>query len=134
MPRTLAALLPLLAGLDLSLPRNVAAGPPEPLSGAMKLDTVADGLREYSKETDQGKRIRWLVKLAPTGDPRVAVTLWGLFEDRSEETVIRAKAVGLLARHFAIDSRYNHDGLTEVYAWWVKNEADLRRRAKQFPQ
>ena len=51
MPRTtFAALLPLLAVPMMMAPLGRAvAGPPEGLSGAMELDKVADGLRQYQR-------------------------------------------------------------------------------------
>ena len=64
-----------LALLALLAPWPAAAGPPERVSGRMVFDEVAEGLRKYGKETDREKRIRWLRKLAPTGDVRVAVAL-----------------------------------------------------------
>jgi len=70
MPRMIAAVLLLLFALG-----QAVAGPPEKSSAKMVLDEVADGLRKYRKEQDTEKRIRWLKKLAPTKDPRVAVAL-----------------------------------------------------------
>jgi hypothetical protein len=78
MPRkTLAAVLPLLAVLVALTAGKTVARPPEGVSGRMVLlpDLVADGLREYRRETDVGRQFEWLDKLASTRDPRVAVAL-----------------------------------------------------------
>jgi hypothetical protein len=66
------ALLPLVV----VVPWPAVAGPPEGVSGRMVFDEVADGLRKCREEKDPEKRIRWLEKLATTGDPRVCVALW----------------------------------------------------------
>jgi len=71
-----AAVLLLLVALVLSSPGQVAAGPPERVPAKLALDTVANGLRKYRKETDAKERIQWLKRLAPTRDPRVAVALF----------------------------------------------------------
>ena len=65
MPRMFAGLLPpLFAVLALLTPNRAVAGPPEGVSGKMVLDEVADGLRQYRKEKDQGKRVKLLERLA----------------------------------------------------------------------
>lgn len=134
MPRTTsAAVLPLLAVpmMLLALPGNAVAGPPEGVSGRMVFDEVADGLRKYRKEKDPEKRIGWLEKLAPTKDPRVAMALYGLVRDRSQNIDLRNEAVAIMVRYFASDYRLS---LRDAYYWWEANEADLRRRAKQLPE
>jgi hypothetical protein len=120
------------------------AGPPDKVVGAMAFDTVADGLRKHHTETDQAKRIRWLEKLAPTGDPRVAIALWETqfsFTDETpeDEKRLRAKIGDLLDHSFVSGTRFHHvyEGggqLFETGAWWDATEADLRRRAARLPR
>jgi hypothetical protein len=147
VPRKLADfILPLtVVLLTLSLPRNSVAGPPDPPSGAMKFDTVADGLRKYHKETDGQKRVNWLTRLAATHDIRVQVTLVDALRDPN--TAVSVAAVCLLGSHYlgATDprtgrTRDEQDSLYRKallkYRHWVEdeNEPDLRRRAKELPQ
>ncbi len=126
--RAVKVLLPvlLLAPLSALAPASLA-GPPEAPSGQMALDEVADGLRQYRKEKEKGKRLEWLRRLAPTGDPRVGVALGEALE-----------ALGVrdhLARHAEVDliEEHYHTGGGRADAWWRENQADLRRRAKQLP-
>ena len=124
-----------LALLALLAPWPAAAGPPERVSGRMVFDEVADGLRKYHKETDREKRIRWLRKLAPTGDVRVAVALGDAWGDT--DGGLGTIAQNLLAEHYCPkgDEPKSHGAMTwgRVTDWWNKNEADLRRRAQEIP-
>src|SRR5438309_980167 len=98
MPRRLFT-RPLLALLAVLSPGPVAlAGPPEAVSGRMVLDEVADGLRRYRNEGDVGKRMEILWRLAPTGDPRVAVALGEALSDPSPG--VRLSAGHALTRHY----------------------------------
>jgi hypothetical protein len=126
MRRTFAGLVL----LTLVLPGWAVAGPPEWPSGKMAFDTVADGLRKYRKEKDEERRVWWLHRLAPTHDPRVAVTL-GEAMDRDHRLAPDEQwhAKGLLLKYYA-----GPDWSGRVGAWWEQNEADLRRRAKQLPR
>ena len=125
-----------LALLALLAPWPAAAGPPERVSGRMVFDEVAEGLRKYGKETDREKRIRWLRKLAPTGDVRVAVALGDAWGDT--DGGLGTIAQNLLAEHYCPkgDEPKSHGAMTwgRVTDWWKKNEADLRRRAKELPR
>jgi hypothetical protein len=132
--RLLAAvrLFPVLALLS---PMEVVAGPPQGVKGAMTFDAVADGLRKYAKETDQAKRIRWLERLGPTGDPRVAVALGEVIFDDPSEPAAKSAAI-LLAHHFAPPTSRRMTRSQEIEAglvWWLENRDDLRRRASQMP-
>ena len=98
MSRTLTAFLQLLGVLALSLPRNAVAGPPEPPNGAMKLDTVADGLRQYRLNKADNKRIEWLKRLAPSHDSRVAAALETALSDSSQ--AVATAASELIAQHY----------------------------------
>jgi hypothetical protein len=98
MSRTLAALLLLLAGLVLSLPGNAVAGPPEPTNGAMKLDTVENGLRQYQQSKAENKRVEWLKRLAPSHDPRVEETLKAAMSESSH--AVAGAAEVLLVEHY----------------------------------
>jgi hypothetical protein len=134
MPRkTLATLLPLLAALAVLSPRKALAGPPERVSEKMAFDEVADGLRKYRQETDHDRRVRWLRKLAPTCDVRVAVALaeaWG-----DSDGGVGTVAQSLLAEHYCKPRPATvADAWAPVTDWWKKNGADLRRRAKLLPQ
>jgi hypothetical protein len=139
MLRTFAGFVLLLALLALMIP-TAGAGPPEGVSGKMVFDEVWNGLRQYRREKDSEKRIRWLERLAPTRDPRVAVLLGG---EMSVDAVVVGGVIDLpaeawascrlLGRYFLPPQSDEHPG-PEVQAWWEKNEADLRRRAKQLPQ
>ena len=136
MPRKrFAAVLPTFAvlAIGLSVPGTALGGPPEGVSGKMVFDEVANALRKYRKETDHDRRVRWLRKLAPMCDVRVALALgdaWG-DSDGSVGTVAQA----LLAEYYC-EPRPNEiaSAWGPVTDWWKKNEADLRRRAKQLPQ
>ena len=132
MPRTFAVLL--MLAVTLTLPGTALAGPPEGVSGKMVLDKVGDGLRRYRMATNRVVRIRWLKNLAPTHDPRVAVTLGEALAD----TEIDEVAAWELRSHYRTTRGslpINKDELMkESTTWWKANEADLRRRAKQLPQ
>jgi hypothetical protein len=132
MPRMFAA-VPLLV-LALGLPGTALAGPPEGVSGKMVLDKVADGLRQYRQAKGLAVRKRLLKKLAPTHDPRVAVTLGEALADSE----IDEFAAWELRSHYRTTRGslpINKDELmTESTTWWHANGADLRRRAKQLPQ
>jgi hypothetical protein len=146
MQRTVfaAVALPLLAVLAVTTPPSALAGPPDRPSGRMVLDPVPEGLRQFRAAREEGKRIEWLRRLAPSRDPRVAVELWQVFAWASgkREVAIRGAALECLAEYYV-----TRDGrpLSEtkptdaewgpcVCGWWSKNGADLRRRAKQLPQ
>jgi hypothetical protein len=143
MDRKFGAVVLPLAVLAVVSP-TVAASPPEKVAGVMTFDAVANGLRKYAKETDQAKRIRSLEKLAPTGDPRVAIALWETqfsFTDETpeDEKRLRAKIGDLLDHYFVSGTRFHHvdEGggqLFETGAWWDATEADLRRRAARLPR
>ncbi len=144
MPRTLAGLMPLLAILALTTPQGAQAGQPERPSGRMVLDPMPEGLRQYRAARDERKRIEWLRRLAPSRDPRVAVELWEVFAWASgkREVAIRRAALECLAEFYVTrDGRplsetkpSDTDWGPCVCAWWSKNSADVRRRAKQLPQ
>jgi hypothetical protein len=116
--------LPLLAALAVVTPSG--AGPPERPSGRVSLDAVADGLRRCAQETDDNKRIAWLEKLAPTRDPRVALLIW----DYPPDDITPSQFIGLrrLLLRYYVPPGERLDG------WWLANEADLRRRARQLPR
>jgi hypothetical protein len=94
---------------------------------------VADGLRKYRKETDPKKRLQWLEKLAPTRDPRVALTLANALTDHLEW--FRRDASLLLLQYY--DGRrliaVHEDNINSAQCWLEKNAADLRRRARELP-
>ena len=78
MPQKLADFTLPLAVILLapSLPVKSVARPPEGVSGKIVLDEVADGLRRYQAEKDEGKVCLDILKrLAPTRDPRVGMAL-----------------------------------------------------------
>jgi hypothetical protein len=121
--------------LVLSLAPALRASPPEGPSGEMVLDEVADGLRKYRKETDDGRRITWLRRLAPTEDVRVAVALGEALGSGSELAVCARQ---LLLDHYVPRSERPRRGpyllfVSCVEQWWNANESDLRRKAKQLP-
>ncbi len=141
----------LLLAVFLLLPAPVFAGPPERVSGKIVFDGVAYGLQRYQQETDTNKRIRWLEKLAPTRDPRVAVLL-GSEMDAIKITREGLASYGLLERYYLPPSFAEPDCNIEIIkdakgvhirlrnpalgvgAWWRSSEADLRRRAKLLPE
>ena len=129
MPSLLNA-VPLLV-LALAMPGKALAGPPEGVSGKMVLDVVADGLRKYEREKDGRKRLLMMARLAATGDPRVAITLGELIDTEDE---LEDGAFILLLRYYVPRPAGSIVGGDWVHPWWEKNEADLRRRAKQLPQ
>jgi hypothetical protein len=129
MPKANGAVA-LLAALALVPPGKADTGPTG-AAGTMVLDEVADGLRRYRRETDPQLRVRWLEKLAPTRDPRVAVALW---EADCEDGAIKATAVRLLGSCFVEGTRFEHLQYYDVGGWWKANEAGIRRRVAQLPQ
>jgi hypothetical protein len=137
MSRMFVAVVLPLAVLAVDSLRAVA-GPPQEVSGKMALDEVEDGLRRYRKETDERKRIKWLRKLAPSRDPRVAVALGEAMYDRSE--VVMAAAATAFFQEFTQFRGtgvmpFNPAGRKEwALMWWKKNEPELRCRAAQLPR
>jgi hypothetical protein len=121
----------MLLAVFLLLPAPVFAGPPEGVSGKMVLDEVGDGLRKYWKETDPDRRATWLRRLAWTHDPRVAVALGEAIDSR-EEYICQVAAGRLMALYYP-DTMCCGGVWREAYACWHKDQADLRRRAKQLP-
>jgi hypothetical protein len=121
---TLTVLLPL--ALLVPLAPMSFAGPPERPSGRMVLDEVADGLRRYRAEKDDGRRVAWLEKLAPARDPRVALLIW----EYPPDELTPSQYIGL--RRLLV--RYYDPCGGNLTAWWRANEADLRRRARQLPR
>ncbi len=142
MPKIIAAVL-MLATLALLSPGRAVAGPPEGVSGKMTFDEVADALRKYRKETDEGKRMGWLWKLAPTRDPRVAVALGEAFAagrpPRMPGAPFYVTGLDTVAAMGLIENRFPPTQPPDlnwdvVRQWWRDNEADLRRRAAQLPR
>ena len=139
MPADITTWTPRLAALALLavlVPLPAAAGPPDGVSGRMEfVDKVADGLRQYHAQSDAGKRIEWLTRLAPTVDPRVAVVLGELQEQwhtapSREYPDSGVAAIVLLHVHYVPGGGDNK----RIRDWWKQNEADLRRRAKELPR
>ncbi len=125
--------LAVLAGLT---PGEAVSGPPEGTLGKMVLDEVADGLRKYRKERDEAKRVEWLKRLAPTGDPRAAIAL-GEFLSGGSHMYDDLLTVGVSMARYLLPPPVDGEPLKqaqEAYIWWKKNEADLRRRAAQLPR
>lgn len=121
------ALLALSVLALLSPGRPAFAGPPEGVSGATVLDRVADGLRQYHREKDEGRRRPLLWKLAPTRDPRVAVALGEVLASSG----LPYPEIALLAEFYLPPEKV---GSTDaVWDWWRANEAGLRRRARELP-
>jgi hypothetical protein len=133
-PLAASLALPLIALFGAVPP--AAAGPPEGVSGRMVyVDKVAEGLRQYRREADLGKRIEWLTRLAPTHDPRVAVVLGELQEQFHAGPAALPPDPGVAANvllhvHFVPGGGDNK----RIRDWWTQNEADLRRRAARLPQ
>jgi hypothetical protein len=111
----------LLAGLP------VVAGPPERPAGRMAFDEVADGLRRYRRERDPQRRRELLQKLAPTRDPRVAVAMGEVLAGSG----CPYPEIAFLAEYYLPESK--RGSTDSVWDWWRENEADLRRRARDFP-
>jgi hypothetical protein len=123
----LAVALTMLALLP---PGKAVTGPPEGVSGKMAFDRVPDGLRMYRKEKDEGKRAMWLIRLAPTSDPRVALALGEALDDPSLGVVS-----SILLRSYYVPFDAARDNRARpIEEWWKDNKADLRRRAKQLPR
>jgi hypothetical protein len=142
MPKTFAAVL-LLAVLALALPGKAVAGPPEGISGRMVFDEVGDWLKKYQKENDEGKRVKWLRRLAPTRDPRVAVVLSEAYFGRrptngrtdSRYYIVLEVLLFEFVRGTKYQSRSREGNVVyDLSSWWDENAAELRRRAKQLPQ
>ena len=147
MSKAMKSLFCIVGGAALAVAAPVppaAAGPPEGISGQMVLDEVSEGLRKYRQETDEARRTEWLRRLAPSGDPRVALELWEVFAwVRGQRTAaIRTVARDCLAEHYATrDGRplsevaqSEADRGAGVCSWWSKNGPELRRRAKELPR
>jgi hypothetical protein len=133
--------LALLASLLTVSP--AVAGPPEGVSGRMVFaDEVADGLREYAKETAPERRLACLRKLAATQDPRVAIVLVEVSNDGTAGE-LDCEAAEELWWHFASPDAASrrgkvNDGSLQMpkgagyRAWWKANQADVRRRAARL--
>jgi hypothetical protein len=136
MPRAFAGfLLPLLAALALLPPGKAVAGPPDGASGRIVFDEVGAGLDRYRKEKDPEKRAKWLEKLAPIRDPRVAVALGEALGNWNEK--VRWAALSLILKYYCPPPRELEMFSTAALPrkaddWWKANEADLRRRAAQL--
>jgi hypothetical protein len=130
MSRTMLVLALLLA---LVPGRPVLAGPPEGVSGRMVLDKVVEGLMRYRHETDLDKRWDRLGELARTRDPRVAVVLGDLLDHGTDADQQQAAVIFIVRYHGQKGLACLTGIVPPVHAWWKKNEADLRRRAKQLP-
>jgi hypothetical protein len=129
----LAARLAALALLALLAPPAVA-GPPEGVSGRMVLDEVVAGLMRYRCETDQAKRWDLLANLARTRDPRVAVVLGELLDHGNDCEQVEAACLIILHYQRREPPACLTGIVPPIRAWWKKNEADLRRRAKELPR
>ena len=133
MPKTLL----LVSLLALVLPSQAVAGPPEGVSGKMVLDEVEDGLRKYRKAQTPAAKVTVLRQLYSSSDPRLAILLYSIVVDKSEDNDVHYWAFHILARNFLIGKTPFFDpehGVFQRDSWWKENEADLRRRAKQLPQ
>ena len=147
MQRTIVATasLPLFAALALLPPGRAVARLPEGVSEeVIVFDQVAEGLREYRKEKDPGKRLARLQTLGATGDPRVALALVDAANNRNGDD-LDCEAADILWWHYASPDAASRRGIVNLQAlkaprgssfraWWQKNEADLRRRAKELPR
>jgi len=117
MLKTLPTLLVLLV-----LAPVTPAGPPGRVSGRMAFDEVSEGLRKYRAEKDPEKRVRWLEKLAPTGDPRVYVALLDFDYSDVPKSELRDRAHEVVLV------------ITGQSQWWGVDDAEMRRRAKELPR
>ena len=100
---TFAPTLPLAAVLAFGSSSAALAGPPQAPVGVMKLDKVADGLRQYRQQKADSKRIEWLKRLAPSRDPRVEETLKVAMSDSSH--AVAKAAEELLVEHYDLPDR-----------------------------
>jgi hypothetical protein len=135
MSKTSLPLSPLLAlALVALLPAPLVAVPPEAVSAKLAFDEVADGLRQYQKETDEVKGLAWLKRLARTRDPRVTVALGDATDSHLQQ--VRAEAREILADFYLPPEQRRGGDLANDRAarWWKDNEADLRRRARHLPR
>jgi hypothetical protein len=131
MPR-LTLTTGLLAALALA-PARAVAGPPERLSGRMVLDEVAEGLMRYRMARTPEVRARQLARLAPKGDPRVAVAVGEALSDPSPE--VTSRATRIIADHYDMGIQdISGDQYPYAVLWWVRHQADLRRRAALLPR
>jgi hypothetical protein len=130
MPRRLSVLALFIV---LVPARPALADPPERVSGKMVLDEVVEGLMRYRYETDQDKRWDRLGELARTRDPRVAVVLGDLLDHGINSEQQQAAVIFIVQYHGQKGPACLTGIVPPVHAWWKKNEADLRRRAKQLP-
>jgi hypothetical protein len=106
-------------------------------------DEVTEGLRQYRKEKDPGKRLAWLQTLGATGDPRVALALVDAANNRSGDD-LDCEAADLLWWYYASPDAASHRGRGDhdvvpppgkgFRPWWKANEGDVRRRAAQLPR
>jgi hypothetical protein len=112
----------------------VLAGPPEGVSGKMVMDEISEALLRYRLEPNGKKRFVLLERLAPIQDARVTVALVQamLDEDRPGEKMRLASLIGNW--HLQNKEWVTANCPTVVNLWWKKNEADIRRRAKQLPK
>jgi hypothetical protein len=120
--------------------RDGFAAAPEPVSGRLVFDEVADGLNRYRRKSNEANRAQWLWKLgsarrqtnhadASELDPRVIVLLGeALYK---EATMEQFAAIWLLAPFCTNPSC--GPSVRTAKGWWLKYEMDVRCRAKQLP-
>jgi hypothetical protein len=104
----------------LLLPAPVVAAPPERTSGKMVLDGVADGLRGYRKAQTPAAKVTVLQQLYQSNDPRLAILLYSIVVDESEDKDVHYWAFHILARNFLIGKKQLFDpdhGVFQRDAW-----------------
>jgi hypothetical protein len=129
MPRTLSVLA--LFALVVS-GRPVLAGPPEGPSGQMVLDEVTEALLKFRLEPDLKTRGAMIRRLGPVRDPRVTLALMEVAVD--EDSPLHPLAGAMLVEYHIPEKDYvTAKCWTIARPWCEKNEAEVRRRAKQLP-
>ncbi len=108
------------------------ASSPNGFDCRLVLDHVADGLCRYRMAKSSLSRIDWLQRLAPTLDPRVAMTLCVALTDDDRE-VVQTAADNIL-KYYA--KRWDSDEETRILqarGWWKLNWRNLCEKAKHLP-
>ena len=116
---------------------------------------MGEEVGQCRKEKDQTRRLRRLTRLAPTGDPRVAVALFDLMDERPHQirsgtlpmiywsatttrprrrSRCRADCSPLDIEPFHGYANPDFTTNDDPFTRWKRAEKNLRRRAAQLPQ
>jgi hypothetical protein len=103
-----------------------------PLPKNTKNKHIAQNIHRYRAATNPETRAALLKELAPSRDPRAAVVLGEALKD--PVLALRVIATNCLLDYYvpALVEGGSEQQMEAALRWWKKNEARLRREAKQM--